>query len=541
MHPSRTGRGSAVAAGAGGGVGVGAGGTSGGGIRTSLVCAAGYGQEGALTVFSAGLRTEVVVDLAVPGATGVFSTSEGGSGQRGLQDTLVLVSSSSPLLAGGGGGRGVRAGYTRVLAFKEDLRVVELAEGEDNPFVCDAATVDVCAMAGGTVVQAHAQGVQDVLASEDPEMDGLGADLDVTVKRAAAAGVHACCLLSNSRLHLMALEEGDEGEADLLPVDIDGGEEGEGGGGVWEEVEAMCMFGVQEQRGTFPSAGAAPTPSHSSSPGLRTGENTSGDKSDGDGGGDGGGSGSPPRDGLFLREGSPVENVFPGAGFEEEEEEEEEEEGGGEEDTGGGVVDGGDDGGGGGGGGYASEDEEWATLYGAASGRSILDPCPGHLWRPPMETPTGGGEADSNTADLNAAESSAAELSAASGGDALTSYLVVCRRGGLLEVLTCEGRGKEAMTRPVFRTSGAALARSTLWNELLSRSETSAAGEGEEEEEEERDGGGGGGRGAHSLLNGGVRLAMDEEEEGGGGRQGHGGRDGSCSDECPSRNGEGVG
>ena len=76
-------------------------------------------------------------------------------------------------------------------------------------------------------------------------MDGLGADLDVTVKRAAAAGVHACCLLSNSRLHLMALEEGDEGEADLLPVDIDGGEEGEGGGGVWEEVEAMCMFGVQ--------------------------------------------------------------------------------------------------------------------------------------------------------------------------------------------------------------------------------------------------------------------------------------------------------
>ena len=279
MHPTRTGRGSAVAAGAGGGVGVGAGGTSGGGIRTSLVCAAGYGQEGALTVFSAGLRTEVrgnkrvfypftgekcmhptvdprpffphkimgailrcenvfllrnmfhtfqfvfahnrgcvkgkrgggggrgggelgwglsrwvldqhakpkwkpkpkpnrvqpnqpnptqtqpkpnlstqvVVDLAVPGATGVFSTSEGGSGQRGLQDTLVLVSSSSPLLAGGGGGRGVRAGYTRVLAFKEDLRVVELAEGEDNPFVCDAATVDVCAMAGGTVVQAHAQ------------------------------------------------------------------------------------------------------------------------------------------------------------------------------------------------------------------------------------------------------------------------------------------------------------------------------------------------------------------------------------------------
>ena len=35
------------------------GGTSGGGIRTTLVCAAGYGQQGSLAVFSAGLRTEV--------------------------------------------------------------------------------------------------------------------------------------------------------------------------------------------------------------------------------------------------------------------------------------------------------------------------------------------------------------------------------------------------------------------------------------------------------------------------------------------------
>lgn len=73
----------------------------------------------------------------------------------------MLVSSSlPPLLAGapGGGDGGLgRVGHTRVLAFKEDLRVVELAEEEDNPFVCDAATVDVCAMAGGTVVQAHAQ------------------------------------------------------------------------------------------------------------------------------------------------------------------------------------------------------------------------------------------------------------------------------------------------------------------------------------------------------------------------------------------------
>lgn len=36
--------------------------------------------------------------------------------------------------------------------------MVELADGAaGNPFVCDAATADVCVMAGGTVVQAHAQ------------------------------------------------------------------------------------------------------------------------------------------------------------------------------------------------------------------------------------------------------------------------------------------------------------------------------------------------------------------------------------------------
>lgn len=46
----------APAGGRGGGSG---GGTSGGGIRTSLVCAAGYGGQGSLAVFSAGLRTEV--------------------------------------------------------------------------------------------------------------------------------------------------------------------------------------------------------------------------------------------------------------------------------------------------------------------------------------------------------------------------------------------------------------------------------------------------------------------------------------------------
>lgn len=35
--------------------------------------------------------------------------------------------------------------------------MVELPEGDGNPFVCDAATADVCSMAGGTVVQAHKQ------------------------------------------------------------------------------------------------------------------------------------------------------------------------------------------------------------------------------------------------------------------------------------------------------------------------------------------------------------------------------------------------
>lgn len=40
--------------------------TSGGGIRTSLVCAAGFGKHGSLTVFSAGLRTEVGMVTIVP-------------------------------------------------------------------------------------------------------------------------------------------------------------------------------------------------------------------------------------------------------------------------------------------------------------------------------------------------------------------------------------------------------------------------------------------------------------------------------------------
>lgn len=94
----------------------------------------------------------------------------------------------------------------------------------------------------------------DVLASDDPEFGGLGAEAGVSVVRAAAAGSHACCLLSNLRLHLMALDDGD-----LMPVLPPAEEEerqeeeeegngvggGEGAGGVWEEVEAMYMFGIQ--------------------------------------------------------------------------------------------------------------------------------------------------------------------------------------------------------------------------------------------------------------------------------------------------------
>lgn len=45
--------------------------TNGSGIRTSLVCAAGFGKHGSLAVFSAGLRTEVsVVGLGVGGWMG---------------------------------------------------------------------------------------------------------------------------------------------------------------------------------------------------------------------------------------------------------------------------------------------------------------------------------------------------------------------------------------------------------------------------------------------------------------------------------------
>lgn len=99
------------------------------------------------------------------------------------------------------------------------------------------------------------QFVQEVLAAEDTEMDGLGAGPGVTVLKAAAEGAYACCLLSNSHLHLMALEEGDVEEADLLPVGVGESEDlvgedgvGDGTGGVWKDVEAMCMFGVKVRR-----------------------------------------------------------------------------------------------------------------------------------------------------------------------------------------------------------------------------------------------------------------------------------------------------
>ncbi|CAN0087764.1 unnamed protein product, partial [Scytosiphon promiscuus] len=54
------------------------------------------------------------------------------------------------------------------------------------------------------------------------------------------------------------------------------------------------------------------------------------------------------------------------------------------------------------------------------------------------------------------------------GGDTMSAYLVVCAAGGSVEVFSCEGKGaEETRVRPVFRASGAALAPSTLWNELL--------------------------------------------------------------------------
>ncbi|CAM9706988.1 unnamed protein product, partial [Ectocarpus sp. 8 AP-2014] len=396
------------------------GGTSGGGIRTSLVCAAGYGGQGSLAVFSAGLRTEVVVELSVPGATGVYSSSEGGEvggGPMGgnKRDTLVLVScSASPPAAAGAAAAGgdTRAGHTRVLAFEEDAKVVELPEGDGNPFVCDAATADVCSMAGGTVVQAHKQGlrvtrnrdpVQDVLASEDPDLGGLGADAGVTVLRAAAAGSHACCLLSNLRLHLMALDDGD-----LMPVGSveEAREEGEGGGGVWEEVEAVCMFGVQK--------------------GGSVGEQ------------------SPER---YEQEGFPAQKGWWGG-----------------------------------------------SAWGEAGGSGSEPAAPGD----------DGEEAGSSNGEARV--------------EHVSAYVVVCRRGGTVEVFSCEGEGaEETRARPVFRATGAALAPPTLWNELLlppAVAAAAAASDGDDEEEGSSlaNGGGRGSDGDRSPMNDDV-----EEEEAAGG------------------------
>ncbi|CAN0468994.1 unnamed protein product, partial [Ectocarpus sp. 12 AP-2014] len=396
------------------------GGTSGGGIRTSLVCAAGYGGQGSLAVFSAGLRTEVVVELSVPGATGVYSSSEGGGVGVGAvggnkRDTLVLVScSASPPAAAAAAAAGgdTRPGHTRVLAFEEDAQVVELPEGDGNPFVCDASTADVCSMAGGTVVQAHKQGlrvtrnrdpVQDVLASEDPDLGGLGADAGVTVLRAAAAGSHACCLLSNLRLHLMALDDGD-----LMPVGSvdEAGEEGEGGGGVWEEVEAVCMFGVQV-RGSV-------------------------------------GEQSPER---YEEEDLPAQKGWWGG-----------------------------------------------SAWGEAGGSGSEPAAPGHE----------GEEAGSSNGEARV--------------EHVSAYMVVCRRGGTVEVFSCEGEGaEETRARPVFRATGAALAPPTLWNELLLPPAVAAAAAASDDDDEEEgsslaNGGGRGSDGDGSPMNDDV-----EEEEAGGG------------------------
>lgn len=67
---------------------------------------------------------------------------------------------------------------------------------------------------------------------------------------------------------------------------------------------------------------------------------------------------------------------------------------------------------------------------------------------------------------------------------AASAYLVICRRGGTLEVFSCIGRGTDARARKVFRAEGAALAPATLWNEMVSPGEETGTGAGEGDEGE---------------------------------------------------------
>lgn len=145
--------------------------------------------------------------------------------------------------------------------------------------------------------------------------------------------------------------------------------------------------------------------------------------------------------------------------------------------------------------GFSSE-EEWATLYGTGGGRGIL----GVLGSQHHDSPTRsscaeapnisgqleGGEGAKDSHSLPQAAVAAngkraahasegwwggqawgGELRASGTDQTASTYLVICRRGGGLEVHACQGRGKESSTRIVFRSSKAVLAPPTLWNELL--------------------------------------------------------------------------
>lgn len=142
--------------------------------------------------------------------------------------------------------------------------------------------------------------------------------------------------------------------------------------------------------------------------------------------------------------------------------------------------------------GFSSE-EEWATLYGSGGGRGILgvlglqhhdSPTPSSCAEAPnISGELKGGEGPEDSHSLPRAANGKRDARASEGwwgGDAwggeprasgadqtVSTYLVICRRGGGLEVHVCQGRGKESSTRLVFRASKAVLAPPTLWNELL--------------------------------------------------------------------------